>query len=88
MESGSLNLGLKLYLLCITRHEEIVRLHIKPSLGRVGLKKLTPAHVRGLYSEKLDSGLAPATVRKIHSTLHKALSQAVSDGIVPATPPT
>jgi integrase len=66
------------------RHEEIVRLHIKPTLGRVGLKKLTPAHVRGLYSEKLDSALlAPATVRKIHSTLHKALSQAVSDGIVP-----
>jgi integrase len=66
------------------RHKEIVRLHIKPSLGRVGLKKLTPAHVRGLYSEKLDSGLlAPATVRKIHSTLHKALSEAVSDGIVP-----
>jgi integrase len=66
------------------RHEEIVRLHIKPSLGRLGLKKLTPAHVRGLYSEKLDSGLlTPATVRKIHSTLHKALSQAVSDGMVP-----
>ena len=65
------------------RNEEIVRLHIKPSLRRVGLKKLTPAHVRGLYSEKLDSGLAPATVRRIHSTLHKALSQAVSDGIVP-----
>src|ERR671916_1936961 len=43
-------------------NDEIVRLHIKPSLGRVGLKKLTPAHVRGLYSEKLDSGLlAPAT---------------------------
>src|SRR5215210_6610202 len=66
------------------RHEAIIRLHIKPSIGRVGLKKLTPAHVRSLYREKLDSGLlAPATVRKIHSTLHKALSQAVSDGIVP-----
>jgi integrase len=65
------------------RHEGIIRLHIKPSLGRVGLKKLTPAHVRGLHREKLDAGLAPATVRKIHSTLHKALSQAVSDGIVP-----
>jgi integrase len=70
------------------RHEAIIRLHIKTSLGRVGLKKLTPTHVRSLYREKLDSGLAPATVRKIHSTLHKALSQAVSDGIVPATPPT
>ena len=50
------------------RHEAIVRLHIKPHLGRVGLKKLTPAHVRGLLREKLDAGLAPATVRKIHST--------------------
>ena len=58
--------------------------HKAVSLGRVGIKKLTPAHVRGLYSEKLDSGLlAPATVHKIHSTLHKALSEAVSDGIVP-----
>src|SRR5215210_1809715 len=66
------------------RHEAIIRLHIKPSIGRVGLKKLTPTHVRSLYREKLNSGLlAPATVRKIHSTLHKALSQAVSDGIVP-----
>jgi integrase len=65
------------------RHEAIIRLHIKPTLGHVGLKKLTPAHVRGLYREKLDSGLDPATVRKIHSTLHKALSQALSDGLVP-----
>jgi integrase len=65
------------------RHEGIIRLHIKPSLGRVWLKKFTPAHVRGLHREKLDAGLAPATVGKIHSTLHKALSQAVSDGIVP-----
>jgi integrase len=39
--------------------------------------------VRGLHREKLDADLAPATVRKIHSTLHKALSQAVSDGLVP-----
>src|SRR5919107_2001250 len=65
------------------RHEGIIRLHIKPSLGRVGLKKLAPAHVRGLHREKLDAGLAPATVRKIHSTLHKALSQAVADGLIP-----
>jgi integrase len=65
------------------RHEGIIRLHIKPSLGRVGLKKLTPAHVRGLHREKLDTGLSPATVRKIHSTLHKALTQAVADGLIP-----
>jgi integrase len=65
------------------RHEGIVRMHLKPALGRIKVKNLTPAHVRGLHYEKLDAGLAPATVRKIHSTLHKALAQAVSDGLIP-----
>lgn len=65
------------------RHEQLFRRHIRPALGRIKLKSLTPAHVRGLIREKLESGLAPATVRKIHSTLHKALSQAVSDGLIP-----
>ncbi len=65
------------------RHEGIIRTHLGPTLGRVKLKSLTPTHVRGLHREKLDAGLAPATVRKIHSTLHKALSQAVSDGLLP-----
>ncbi len=65
------------------RHEGIMRTHLKPALGRIRIKNLTPTHVRGLHREKLDAGLAPATVRKIHSTLHKALSQAVSDGLIP-----
>lgn len=65
------------------RHEQIIRAHLAPALGRVKLKTVTPAHVRSLHREKLDTGLSPATVRKIHSTLHKALSQAVSDGLIP-----
>ena len=65
------------------RHEGIIRTHLKPALGRIKVKNLTPTHVRGLHGEKLGAGLAPATVRKIHSTLHKALSQAVSDGLIP-----
>ena len=47
------------------------------------LKALTPAHVRGLYREKLEAGLSPRTVQYIHVTLHKALKQAVMDGLVP-----
>jgi integrase len=65
------------------RHEQIIRVHLAPAFGRMKLKALTPAHVRSLHREKLDAGLAPATVRKIHSTLHKALSQAVADGLIP-----
>lgn len=67
----------------VERHEINVRVHINPALGQAKLKSLTPAHVRALHREKLDAGLSPATVRKIHSTLHKALSQAVADGLIP-----
>ena len=65
------------------RYESIVRVHIKPSIGRVTLKALTPAHARALYRQKLDAGLSPRTVNYVHVTLHKALSQAMSDGLVP-----
>ena len=65
------------------RYEQIVRVHIKPTLGRIKLKGLTPAHIRGLYREKLDAGLSPRTVQYIHTTLHKALKDAVGDGLIP-----
>jgi integrase len=65
------------------RYEQIARVHIKPALGRLKLKSLTTTHVRGLYREKLDAGLAPRTVQYIHTTLHKALKDAVADGLIP-----
>jgi integrase len=65
------------------RQEQLVRLHIKPALGRLKLKSLTPAHVQGLYRDRMDSGLSPATVHKIHVVLHKALSQAVRWSLIP-----
>lgn len=65
------------------RYEQVARVHIKPALSRVKLSALTPAHVRALYREKLDAGLAPRTVRYIHVTLNKALKQAVADGLIP-----
>jgi integrase len=67
-------------------HEEyvgIVERHLAPTIGRVKLSKLTPGHVRGLYHDKLDSGLAPRTVQYIHRTLTKALKQAMGDGLIP-----
>jgi integrase len=64
------------------RYEQITRKHIVPEVGRVKLKALTPAHVRGLYRKKLKAGLSPRTVQYVHVTLHKALKQAVRDGLV------
>ena len=61
----------------------MIRPHIVPGLGRVRLKDLNPAHVRGFYRDRLDTNLSPATVHKMHVVLHKALDQAVSDGLIP-----
>lgn len=64
-------------------YEHMVERHISPAIGGVRLSKLTPAHVRGLYRQKLDAGLSNRTVRYVHTTLNKALKQAVADGLIP-----
>jgi integrase len=61
----------------------ITHKHISPALGHVKLKTLTPAHVRGFYGDKARTKLSAATVKKMHVVLRKALSQAVSDGLIP-----
>jgi integrase len=68
------------------RYEQFVRVHLTPALGKIKLAKLTPAHVRGLYRDKLDSGLAPRTVLHIHRAFSKALKQAAADGLIPRNP--
>jgi integrase len=65
------------------RNRTLVERHVAPALGRLKLKGLTPAHVRWFYREKLDAGFSPATVHKMHVVLHKALDQAVRDGLIP-----
>src|SRR5215211_1363648 len=65
------------------RYEIAVRVHIKPAVGRLKLKKLASAHVAALYQDRLAAGAAPASVNKLHVTLRKALDQAVKWHMVP-----
>ena len=65
------------------RHEEVVRLHLKPTLGGVRLDRLNPLQVQAVYGRKLEGGLSPRTVEIVHATLHKALKQAVGWTLVP-----
>jgi integrase len=60
-----------------------VRLHIKPTLVGIKLDRLTSLHVHNLYREELGSGLSPRMVQPVHTTLHKALEQAVADDLIP-----
>jgi integrase len=50
----------------------VARVHISPALGRMQLKHLAPAHVRGFYGEKARTNLSAATVKKMHVVLRKA----------------
>ena len=51
--------------------------HILPALGHIYLNKLTPQLVQSFYTQKLQEGLAPGSVRDMHMVLHKALENAV-----------
>ena len=65
------------------RHEEVVRLHLKPMIGGVKLDKLNALQVQNVYSQKLNAGLSARSVEIIHVTMHKALKQAVRWSLVP-----
>jgi len=63
-------------------YEVHIRRHIKPTLGRIPLDRLTPQHVQSLLNKKLHEGLKPKTVRYMRGTLRTALNEAVRWGLV------
>jgi integrase len=75
------------------RHEQVVRLHLKTTIGGVKLDRLNALQVQSVYGRKLNGGLSPRSVEIIHTTLHKSLKQAVRWALIPrnvaasATPP-
>jgi integrase len=58
-------------------HEQVIRLHLKPDIGKVRLSRLNALQLQNLYRNKLDTGLSPRTVQIIHTNRNKALKQAV-----------
>ncbi|GEM_PF-1795767 len=66
----------------LQRYEEIVRLHLLPTLGGIILSKLSAQHVQAFYTAKRKEGLAPATVGRLHVVLHRALNEAMRLGLI------
>jgi integrase len=44
------------------RYEEVVRIHLKPHLGKIPLHQLHPAHVQRLYAALQGAGKHPRTI--------------------------
>jgi integrase len=55
------------------RYEQYVRVHIKPAIGSVPLRTLSPRHVQALYTRSLEGGSSATTVNHVHTVLHTAL---------------
>jgi integrase len=59
------------------RYADLIRLHVKPVIGQLMLRKLRPLHLERVYEEAQEKGLAPQTVVHVHRVVYSALRQAV-----------
>ena len=70
----------------VALYRGLLRLHIAPRLGEVGLRKLTPAMVRTWRQDLLDSGLGASTVSKAYRLLRAVLNTAADDELIRRNP--
>jgi integrase len=63
-------------------YRHIVDHHLVPALGHVPLADLTPRHVHGLISAKVEGALSPRTVEYIWQVLRRSLKVAVVWGLL------
>ena len=71
----------------VTGYRRNIRVHIRPALGHVPLRKLEPATLDAFYTAlRTEKGLAPATVRQIHAVIRRALRQGVIWKWLPSNP--
>jgi integrase len=85
--------GLRLRPSTVASYRTYARLHIVPQLGAVPLASITPAMLNKLYRQLEDGGradgqggLAPRTVRYVHTILSSAFRDAVDGGQLTVNP--
>lgn len=64
------------------RYEQIVRLQVRPAIGRITLARLQPHHIEQLYANALAGGLSARSVRCVHAVLRHALGVAEQRGLM------
>lgn len=58
-------------------YERMIRLHVRPAIGKIRLARLSPDHLSRMYAGLLSKGLSPKSVRLIHAMVHRSLKQAL-----------
>ncbi|MGH3262331.1 MAG: Arm DNA-binding domain-containing protein, partial [Trebonia sp.] len=70
----------------ITGYADHTRLYLAPSLGRLRLRDLRPAHVQKMINELTAGERTATTVTRVHAALSSALARAVKRGLVAYNP--
>ncbi len=68
------------------RYEQLIRVHLIPTLGNLPLAKLRPLHIQDAYQRILSTGLSARTVLQCHRVLRKALQHALQWQILTRNP--
>lgn len=69
----------------LERYEELLRVHVKPTLGARPLQKLAATEIDRLYNA-LEAKMAPMTLHHVHVTFNSCLSTAERKGILKVNP--
>jgi len=67
-------------------NERMIRTHIKPHMGDIGLKKVSPDDIQLLYQKMTLAGAKPATVHKVKNIINNAMEQAVKSRLIMYNP--
>ena len=75
----------------VSSYQATIKNHIKPGLGVIKLESLTTQDIQEFYNSRLKGDekrepLSPKTVKNIHGVLHKALHQAMLNGLIRNNP--
>ena len=75
----------------VSSYEATIRNHINPGLGAIKLEALTTQDIQEFYNarqkgDETREPLAPKTIKNIHGVLHKALEQAMLNGLIRNNP--
>jgi len=63
-------------------YERVIRLYIKPAMGKHNLKDIRPDELQTLLNKMTRDGLSARTVKYTNQIFHSALKQAIKNGIL------
>lgn len=72
----------------ITSYESLLRVHVRPTLGRRRLDQLQSIEIQELLAARLRAGSSPRTVQYVQAVVRRALTEAQQWGLIGRNPST